>query len=194
MKVLVGAMRYGKTQMGAQWRHVLSGMKIHPLYGTNSSARYAYDFMVFKIEPSTKTPAALNARSGYPARNQDLQVCGFGDTFESGYGSTSLLKTTIQYIAHPKCSRLLRPENITKNAEMCAGVLEGGKDSCQGDSGGPLFDMNGMQVGVVSWGVGCAREKLPVRKSLCGTYLSQQMRSQNSWIMPCVLTLLVLLV
>lgn len=30
-----------------------------------------------------------------------------------------------------------------------------GKDSCQGDSGGPLV-LNNVQVGVVSWGRGCA--------------------------------------
>ncbi|KAK5646717.1 hypothetical protein RI129_005181 [Pyrocoelia pectoralis] len=35
-----------------------------------------------------------------------------------------------------------------------------GKDSCQGDSGGPLV-VDGKQVGIVSWGYGCAHPAYP---------------------------------
>lgn len=43
---------------------------------------------------------------------------------------------------------------------MCAGLPEGGADACQGDSGGPLV-ADGVQVGIVSWGYGCARPEAP---------------------------------
>ena len=47
---------------------------------------------------------------------------------------------------------------------LCAGG-ERGKDGCQGDSGGPLVvdgvDQQFKVVGVVSWGIGCARDGLP---------------------------------
>ena len=50
-------------------------------------------------------------------------------------------------------------------AQICAGLPEGGADSCQADSGGPLIKINKngcpYQVGVVSWGIGCARRDTP---------------------------------
>jgi hypothetical protein len=43
---------------------------------------------------------------------------------------------------------------------FCAGNGKGGADSCNGDSGGPIFAMGPagepVQIGVVSWGDGCA--------------------------------------
>lgn len=52
---------------------------------------------------------------------------------------------------------------VDGTTQICAGAR--GVDSCQGDSGGPLAtygaDWTPVQVGVVSWGLGCAREGSP---------------------------------
>lgn len=66
---------------------------------------------------------------------------------------TSLCRN--QYTAKPDFKNA-----IIGNQQICAGLQQGGKDSCQGDSGGPLVarDANNCQrqIGVVSWGDGCA--------------------------------------
>jgi secreted trypsin-like serine protease len=56
------------------------------------------------------------------------------------------------------------PDLIYKETMICAAVPTGGKDACFGDSGGPLFsNVTGelTQVGIVSFGIGCARADKP---------------------------------
>ncbi|RVE44830.1 hypothetical protein evm_010543 [Chilo suppressalis] len=72
--------------------------------------------------------------------------------------------------------------------EICAGLMEGGKDACQGDSGGPLLCRNPLNpqqwyvAGIVSHGDGCARKGEPgvyTRVSLFVKWIKFNIGSKN---------------
>jgi secreted trypsin-like serine protease len=74
-------------------------------------------------------------------------------------GSRRLQETAVPTVAIATCKERY-PKDKIDDEQICAGLEQGGHDSCQGDSGGPLvaYDRNAcpFQIGVVSWGVGCA--------------------------------------
>lgn len=99
-------------------------------------------------------------------------AAGFGHQAE---GDTTLVeqlqRVEVEFISRNACTGFYGGSILEDM--ICAGVPGGGKDSCQGDSGGPLFmevpvDPNApngqtkdVQLGVVSWGQGCARKDKP---------------------------------
>jgi hypothetical protein len=85
-------------------------------------------------------------------------VSGWGATAEGGSSAAILQKVRVPIVSNTTCNAAYGG-GITANM-LCAGLVEGGKDSCQGDSGGPLVvpDGSGWRLaGVVSFGNGCAR-------------------------------------
>ncbi|XP_033608825.1 trypsin-2 [Cryptotermes secundus] len=85
-------------------------------------------------------------------------VTGWGATQEGGGASRILQKVELPIVSKDRCRGLY---DDLPDHQICAGHPEtGGKDSCQGDSGGPLV-VSGRQVGVVSWGYGCAQPRYP---------------------------------
>ncbi|XP_044533219.1 anionic trypsin-like [Gracilinanus agilis] len=128
----------------------------HPNYNSRTLNN---DIMLIKL----KTPAVLSSRvtaislpkSCAPAGTECL-ISGWGNT---GYDYPDLLQClNAPILSDAKCKSSY-PGQITENM-ICAGFLEGGKDSCQGDSGGPVV-CNGELQGVVSWGIGCAQKNYP---------------------------------
>ncbi|XP_060657482.1 venom serine protease Bi-VSP-like isoform X1 [Drosophila nasuta] len=108
-------------------------------------------------------------------------VIGWGKTQEGGESATVLNELMIPVMdnevcrsSYEKLNRYFSEDQFDK-AVLCAGVLSGGKDTCQGDSGGPLMTSEGggvqmrfYLIGIVSYGVGCARPEVP------GVYTSVQ--------------------
>ena len=137
---------------------------VHPDYDFDTMEN---DVMVMKLDSkSTHPPVLLNADSDNPSNGDDLVVIGHGltdpDDFE---GSEELRKVTVPFVPHDQCAAAdMDGIQIFEESMLCAGLEEGGKDSCQGDSGGPLLERNGdsyIQVGITSWGIGCALPNSP---------------------------------
>ncbi|XP_055980050.1 anionic trypsin [Sorex fumeus] len=131
----------------------------HPRF---SSWTLDNDIMLIKLS----SPAVLNSRvaaislpsSCAPAGTQCL-ISGWGNTLSNGVNNPELLQCLDAPLLSQEQCEASYPGQITDNM-VCAGFLEGGKDSCQGDSGGPVV-CNGELQGVVSWGYGCAQKNKP---------------------------------
>uniref|UniRef100_A0AAY5KXH0 Peptidase S1 domain-containing protein n=1 Tax=Esox lucius TaxID=8010 RepID=A0AAY5KXH0_ESOLU len=111
-------------------------------------------------------------------RDNECYITGWGSTREGGESSlTNLLqKAPVNIIEQSDC--LQAYGNGLTPGMMCAGYMEGGKDTCLGDSGGPLTcrEPSGQWfvAGVTSWGHGCGRSGFP------GVYI--QVTAIREWI------------
>ncbi|KAK2847232.1 hypothetical protein Q5P01_010231 [Channa striata] len=93
----------------------------------------------------------------------------------TGWGYLKEKMAQIPLIDRDTCSSPSVYGNIITQRMICAGFMEGKVDACQGDSGGPLVYLTSSKwnlVGVVSWGVGCARQGRPGVYSNVGEMLN----------------------
>ncbi|CAG2167924.1 unnamed protein product [Oppiella nova] len=98
--------------------------------------------------------------------NQMVQLVGWGTTSAGGRTSDILRQVQVPIITNKDCARSYNALMVTSK-QMCAGYAAGKRDSCQGDSGGPMtMQLDGregryVQIGITSWGKGCAEPKYP---------------------------------
>ncbi|XP_047491061.1 serine protease filzig-like isoform X6 [Penaeus chinensis] len=91
-------------------------------------------------------------------------VTGWGDTSFGGDLSPVLQEVELDLISNAECRDFFQQTTLTITDNMMCAYTEG-KDACQGDSGGPLVrqlaDGRWVQLGVVSFGVECAKVGSP---------------------------------
>lgn len=134
----------------------------HPRW---NSKTMDYDFALVKLDGKTSYPPIKLDNIPHITQKVGVTytVAGWGTTSEGGSISNTLMKVDVPFVTREVCQKAYEENKYEITQSMlCAGYPEGGKDSCQGDSGGPLVYLtktskNYYLVGVVSWGIGCAR-------------------------------------
>ena len=128
----------------------------------NTGAADSNDVAVLTLDsPVVGLPAVVLADQSYDDDTGDRAiVAGWGATF---YGSpvvpSKMQQGKVQIVSDRRCIRSFvgKGLKIDPAVQICATARP--VDTCQGDSGGPLFrGVNGqfVQLGIVSWGIGCA--------------------------------------
>ncbi|XP_062995105.1 transmembrane protease serine 13 [Elgaria multicarinata webbii] len=132
-------------------------------------------------------PACLPMSGQRFLPGRTCSITGFGKVNEQEENtSPKLREAEVKIIDYRLCNSQSVYEGYLTPRMMCAGYLQGGRDSCQGDSGGPLVcqDSNRWYLaGVTSWGTGCGQKNKPgvytqVTKLL--SWIHSKMESQSS--------------
>jgi len=185
--VLVGTQTLSSGGREVEVRKIIA----HPLYDPETSD---YDIALIKLATPVDNikPVAYitntTAEAKYAKVGTKAYVMGWGDTDPSDQDA---YPDKMRQLIVPVLSRALCNGANSYNGDltirmMCAGYMGGGRDSCQGDSGGPLIVKNAqgkyaLQVGVVSFGIGCATKNFPgiySRLALLGAWVTNT-RARN---------------
>jgi secreted trypsin-like serine protease len=164
---------------GAQNARSIANIYIHGDYNADTINN---DIALIELIDSVDAPAVALASEQLTEQltmeHSLATIIGWGGRtgYAPGEGPTTdfpdeLHQVDLQLMTNQECRTVLAdslriPEQNTGVTSMmlCASAPQGGKGSCQGDSGGPLLvDSNTgpQQVGIVSWGFGCADAGYP---------------------------------
>lgn len=158
--------RVGETAFepgGPGINHAVAAIHIHPDYA-GKAPDVALIRLTTPVTGSTPVELLGTAGAALEVPGHLLTVAGWGHVSENGPGSNRMQHVDVPLLATAACQQAYAGRAKVDGAlELCASAT--GRDACQGDSGGPLFlagDNGGYtQLGVVSWGIGCAREGNP---------------------------------
>ncbi|XP_031416643.1 serine protease 27-like [Clupea harengus] len=133
----------------------------------------------------TVAPVGLPSPRDVFSANAECWVTGWGLVTENRKlgGDQTLQQLKLPLVDGATCRRIYPNSNHNM---LCAGYLQGGKDACTGDSGGPLVCKSFgqfVQVGVVSFGHGCARRDYAgvyTRVNSYATFIKDAIRTHGS--------------
>ena len=160
LQVVVGRTDLSQTSKGQTLR--VDRVRVHPRYADTGT----HDVALLHTPRAMNVPVITLVGTANNTLERDgsrVRVSGWGTEFFGSPVIPSRMKTVqLSVVGDSKCT-LNSLAGFQPATEICADALGG--DSCQGDSGGPLFgtlaDGRRVQVGVVSYGLGCATPGFP---------------------------------
>lgn len=139
-------------------KHIYS----HESYG--SPVQLNNDIALLELTESVDKPSIeilSKAQADALVAGTSFTVTGWGNTSTTEQVfSDKLMEVNVPLVSNEICNAEESYAGGITEQMVCAGLKDGGKDSCQGDSGGPLVlksDDKFYQVGIVSFGEGCAQ-------------------------------------
>jgi len=182
---------------GANNAKAIKHIYMHPEY--NKGADFNNDIALIELVETIDHPAItlldLDTSRQLAIANDPATVIGWGNINAYGPNEESppnsqpdqLRQVELSLLSNEQCKDKLvqaygNLHNTTYLADqvgitesmICAKYSAGGKGSCQGDSGGPLvvYDNGWKQIGIVSYGVGCADAAFPDVYARIGKFTS----------------------
>ena len=139
-------------------------IRMHPQYDADTSDNDIAVLQLATTLPEIVVTLAQPSQSGLWPAGTPATITGWGDLTGDQDFPTTMHVAQVPVVSDQDCSTAYSGAIVATHM-MCAGDLEvGGVDTCQGDSGGPIVVDNGgspLQIGVTSFGEGCALADFP---------------------------------
>jgi trypsin len=158
--------------------HVVETHVVHPLHANIIRSDFAIAKLYGRVQ--SVQPVTLNTQATIPANDDMVTVIGYGIIKQGGTifndMSKVLLEADVQYMPNEECvltNALYNGQTVSYTGYIDDNMLcawQSNTDACQGDSGGPLIyasaatsdnPQDDVQIGIVSWGLGCALADFP---------------------------------
>merc|ERR1711988_2004029 len=155
---------HDRTREDGEVSHSVCSKMEHPEYSRKT--KYDKDIAILTLcKPLMYSKAVGPICLPDPAQDYDnvkALVTGWGRLRSGGQLPDILQEVNVTTMTNQQCRERYGYSRITDHM-ICAGDV--GRDSCHGDSGGPLSvlgqDDRYSQIGIVSWGNGCAEPGYP---------------------------------
>ncbi|KAF4520557.1 hypothetical protein B566_EDAN008756 [Ephemera danica] len=153
--------------------HDIKSIAIKETYVGEANS-WANDIAVIEVEVRSNFDSSLfiDLHKGPPGTGIEspetaVKIVGWGSETEGGPMSDILLEADLAVHDFTTCNERYVEFGATlqDNLHICAAAVDGKRGSCEGDNGGPLLYMDEaagpVVVGLMSWGLGCARPGYP---------------------------------